>query len=208
MFIDWPILIGTIKDVTLALAGIIGSVVAIKGLTTWRRQLKGQVEYDLARRLLRLTYQYRDAISAVRHPAMWTWEMSTPPEDKLKTMNDKQIYFYGRFKAYEKRWDRVGEIRSLLYPELTEAEVLWEYEIKDSFAALSQLENKLFRRIQHQMELENPDVHKYEKDDIKSLIDKKHDIIYATFSDDDVYKREFDENVDNIAAKLKNHLRR
>ena len=208
MSIDWSLLIGSTKDVILGGAAIVGSVVAVKGLSTWRRQLRGQVEYDLARRILRLTYQYRDAIHAVRHPAMWNPEMPAPPEEKVKTMSAEQIRFYGRFKAYEKRWDRVSEARSLLYPELLESEALWEDEIKDRFAPLLKLENQLFLRLTHQMELENPDVPSQDKEAIGKLIDRKSDILYDTLSDDDVYRREFNEEVEKVAAKLKAHLRR
>lgn len=208
MSIDWSLVTASLKDLILVGAAIIGSVVAVKGLSTWRRQLRGQVEYDLARRMLRITFQYRDAIDGVRNPAMWTAEMPAPPEEKAKTMSPAQVHFYGRFKAYEKRWERVRDARTLLYPELLEAEALWGNEIRDRFAPLLKLENELFRRIQNQMELENPDVPREDKEAIRGLIDRKRDIIYDTLSDDDAYKKEFNEQVDKIAATLKVHLRR
>ena len=60
---DW---IGVFKDIFLAVAALIGSCAAWLGLSTWNRQLIGNTEYDLARRILPLCYRYRDAIRGVR----------------------------------------------------------------------------------------------------------------------------------------------
>ncbi len=70
------------------------------------------------------------------------------------------------------------------------------------------LENELFRRLLNQMELENPDVPREDKEAIRKLIDRRRDIIYDTLSDDDVYRKEFNEEVEKVAAMLKVHLRR
>jgi hypothetical protein len=74
-------LVTLIKDLILCGAAIAGAVIAIKGLNTWKRQLKGQSEYELSRRLLVTLFKYRDAINGVRHPAMFGYEMPNPPED-------------------------------------------------------------------------------------------------------------------------------
>lgn len=158
--------------------------------------------------MLRATYQYRDAINAVRNPAIWTPEMPAPPEEKAKTMTAEQIRFYGLFKAYEKRWDGVREVRPLLYQELLEAEALWGKESRDWFAPLLKLENKLLRRLQSEMELQNPDTAREDKEAVYKLIDRRQDILYATGSDDDLYEKEFNEQVEKITAKLGSHLRR
>ena len=68
-----PELVTLAKDLILSGAAIVGIYVAIKGLGTWQRQLKGQSEYELSRRM------YRDAISGLRRPAMGTPELPTPP---------------------------------------------------------------------------------------------------------------------------------
>jgi len=45
-------LVVLVKNLILSGAAITGAVVAIKGLSTWQRQLEGQSEYDLSRRIL------------------------------------------------------------------------------------------------------------------------------------------------------------
>ena len=49
-----------VKDFVTIVSLIIASVVAILGLQTWRRQLKGTAEYDLARKVLMAVYKLRD----------------------------------------------------------------------------------------------------------------------------------------------------
>ncbi len=79
-------------------AAITGAVVAVKGLGTWQRQLKGQSEYELSRRILVALFKYRDAITGVRHPAMWAYEMSSPPEEEATKMSREQLRFMVHLK--------------------------------------------------------------------------------------------------------------
>lgn len=45
-------IVTSLKDLVFTGAAITGAVVAVKGLGTWQRQLKGQSEYELSRRIL------------------------------------------------------------------------------------------------------------------------------------------------------------
>ena len=114
-----------LKDVLLGGAAITGAFIANKGLTTWKRQLSGNSEYELSRRILVTLYKYRDAINGVRNPFIWNYEMPTPPEDQLKKMTPLQVSFFGTQKAYEARWESVQIERRNLYVHLLEAEAIW-----------------------------------------------------------------------------------
>jgi len=113
------------KDLILSGAAIAGAVVAVKGLGTWKRQLRGQSEYELSRRILVTLFKYRDAIAGVRHPAMWAYEMPIPSEDESKNKSREHVKFYGTSKAYQARWDKVQTERTSLYADLLEAEAIW-----------------------------------------------------------------------------------
>jgi hypothetical protein len=58
------------KDIILIFAAIIAIYVGIYGLGTWRRQLKVNTEYQLAKNILVAVYELREAISNVRCPLM------------------------------------------------------------------------------------------------------------------------------------------
>jgi hypothetical protein len=77
-------IISVSKDIIISIAAIVGSVIAIKGLITWKRKIKWKTEYGLARRFLVSLYKYRDAVNGVRHPVMMAYEMPYPPEDKIQ----------------------------------------------------------------------------------------------------------------------------
>jgi hypothetical protein len=204
----WSTIIATTKDIILGVAGITGAIVAIVGVNTWRRQLKGQVEYDLARRLLRLTFQYRDAIDRVRNPFIYSYEMPEPPLDQAAHMNRDQIEFYGLSKAYKKRWDGVVETRNALYPDLLEAEALWGRELGQHFSVLFGLETELSQYISYYLRLRNPDAPRHDKEAIAEIHKGKRDVMYGVLGTNDEYKKDFSEGIKQIETYLKTHLQR
>ena len=145
-------IVKVLKDIVLASAAITGAYVAVKGLGTWQRQLKGQSEYELSRRILVILFKYRDSLNSVRHPAMWAYEMPSPPEDEAQKMNDEQVSFYGTSKAYQARWDKVQEQRTKLYADLLESEAIWGKELKNLFQGIFDLEHELFNAIRNYLE--------------------------------------------------------
>ena len=74
-------IITLIKDISLAVAAIITSYAALRGLNAWKTKLKGQIDHDLARRLLTTLFKYRDAIYSGRSPFFWNYEISTNSTD-------------------------------------------------------------------------------------------------------------------------------
>ena len=157
-------IISIIKDIILSFAAIIGTLVAVKGLSTWRRQLTGQSEYELARRILVNLFKYRDAINGVRYPVIS--EFPSPPEEESKNMNLIQRQFYGTFKVYQTRWDKVREQKASLYVELLEAEALWGKELNNLFKVISDLEHELFVRVLFYIKEINPDTSDATKENI------------------------------------------
>jgi len=196
-----------LKDLVLSGAAITGAVVAVKGLGTWQRQLKGQSEYELSRRILVSVFKYRDAINGVRHPAMWAYEMPSPPEEEATKMTREQIRFYGTSKAYQARWDKVQAERTTLYADLLEAEALWGTELKELFKGVFDLEHELFTRIRHYVELINPDTHEASKEAIRKIDEKGRDIMYDDLSDEpDEYKQDLISAIEKIEKYLKPKL--
>lgn len=72
---EWQGRISLIKDIVTILVALVGGGVAIYGLISWKRQLKGKTEYELARRVLRAVYRLRDAIRGIRNPLQSTGEI-------------------------------------------------------------------------------------------------------------------------------------
>jgi Tfp pilus assembly protein PilO len=95
-----------VKDIVTILATSIAAGVAVMGLQAWKKQLKGKTEYELAQRVLRAAYQFREALAWVRNPLIYEGE-------QVQAMKDANIEGnpgdpptrQRRLKAvYEKRW--------------------------------------------------------------------------------------------------------
>jgi hypothetical protein len=153
---DYNYWVPLIKDSILAIAAVIASVIAILGLNTWKRQLYGQSEYELAKRLLKSLYLFREAINNVRHPFMQYSAIPDLPQDKLEQLSREEKEWYAQAQAYEKRWTPVGKARADLDANVLESEVFWDNEIKHSMAKLSLLQAELLVAIEEHIERTNP----------------------------------------------------
>lgn len=196
-----------IKDVVLVGAAITGAIVAVKGLSTWKKQIRGQSEYELSKALLVTLLRYRDAIDEVRNPGMWAAEMPYPPAAQEEKMNEQEIQFYGRFEAYKARWERVQEQRTELYPNLLEAEAIWGKELKDLFSKIFSLEHELLTQVRHCLDLENPKTPESRKEAIMKIDEKRRNVLYDDLGEEpDEYKSDIQSAIGEIEVFLKPKL--
>lgn len=194
------------KETISILAPIIALIIAGLGLQTWKRQLCGKSEYDVARKLLIATYKYREAIQSVRHPFMDISETPDPPENDPQLSDERRKRYYSITTAYNKRWDKVTEARIEVDTELLEAEVLWGDSIKKIYRNLFSVGKKLFIDLRHYLNNISPD------SSVK--LNYNNDIIYAKligeneFSEDDKFTNDLIKSINNIEKELKTHLNR
>lgn len=85
---DYSQITSIIRDCVVALSAIVTASVAVYGVSTWRRQQTWKSEYELSKRIIRLLYLYRDAISGVRYPHM----QYDPPDDTHDLPEENQRY--------------------------------------------------------------------------------------------------------------------
>lgn len=131
-------IVGLIKDVLTTLAAITAACVAVKGLSTWRRQLQGNAEYEQARRLLRATYEIREAVRYFRNPFMSSQEQAAAlDEEGIAPQNASTQE--SRAAAYQVRWKRVAAAHVTFSAELLEAEALWGEKITQASNTLLDL---------------------------------------------------------------------
>lgn len=198
-----------VKDAVLGSAAVIGAYVALRGLSTWNRQLKGGVEYELTRRILKCTYRLREAIKGVRHPVMLGTEMPYPDEAQAANMSREQIRFYGLSNAYQQRWDKVNEVRDDLQTELLEAEVIWGRAIHAEFEPIFELQRELFRAVHAYVSSSNPDESPEGRAVYQDIVVKVRGILYEVPGDKaDTYAQAISDGINRIEAFLKPHLRK
>jgi hypothetical protein len=196
-----------IKDIIITCAAAIGAIVAILGLKTWRKELRGKTEYDLARNILRTTYRVRNAIQIVRNPWMTTSEYSpkTEPQDSNiseNKSNDAVTY------AYEKRWEYVSKALVDLDVYILEAEALWGSSILEKVKPLHKCVSILLANLN--MYLRSLHDRRYAERLNDKFYEKVNDIIYSKSDDpekDEFYKEVIDA-VKGIETIVKPHLER
>jgi len=110
-------------NLVVALAALVGAIAAWLGVSTWRRELRGKNDYDLARRVLVNVYRIRDAISRARAPYIEPWEYEGRPGRELRHRSkpDPDDLAY----AYPQRLKPVVEAESALDVDLLEAQAIW-----------------------------------------------------------------------------------
>lgn len=127
--------VSALADSITAVAAAGGAVVAAMGLATWREQLKGRTQYDLARRMLEKTYRLREAIRSARNPVILGGEFHAAAEEETdgeETHPGATDEYNDAIAAvYDQRWKHVAEIKSDLEADAFEAEALWGSEETD-----------------------------------------------------------------------------
>jgi hypothetical protein len=186
-FREW---LGAGKDIVLAIAAIWGIWITSQGLSTWKRQLRGTAEYELARRLMKLTYQWRDALDAVRDPAVWSFEMPEPPADSPAQRSEAHRRFYGTEQAYIARWQKVSAIHADFHTARLEARVLWGDPIADAFNAILKQERTLMNALRQHLEGQNPDVPDEGKQYLFTGATERGRVIFATRDESDGFHAE------------------
>lgn len=125
--------ISAVADVLTAVGALGATVVAGLGLVTWRKQLKGRTEYDLARRMLKKTYRLREAVRSARSPMILGGEFQAATDEGEADVEPVRPgatdeYDDALAAVYDRRWKLVTEITSDLEADVFEAEALWGSE--------------------------------------------------------------------------------
>lgn len=96
-------------------------IIAWTWLQTWKRQLKGTIEYELAKKTLHRVYQVERHFNLVRNPMLSIYiDLSDTPEIKHEKYH----------QAYKSRMDPLFSVIEKLNIDILEAEVLWGNDLR------------------------------------------------------------------------------
>lgn len=103
-------------DGLASLAIIVASLVAIYGIGSWRREMKGRKEYELAEEVLALFYEVGDRIAAIRSPFGWAGEgqsQKADPDEKpeQKETLDRAYVVFERYQNHKDFFKRLHVLR-------------------------------------------------------------------------------------------------
>jgi hypothetical protein len=105
-----------IVDVVQGLGVTAASAAAVYGVVSWRRELKGRKEYELAEEALALFYEARDKIEAIRSPLSYESEgkglsSAQPGIPEGRLVPDEVRVFYERHAKCETVFSRLRALR-------------------------------------------------------------------------------------------------
>lgn len=197
----------TIPEIISAIGTLGGLCIAYQGLSTWKKQLKGNTEYELSRRIIVSLLKHKNAINGVRFPAIFSNEMPEPPTDDPMYKDFSKRSFYGKSQAYQNRWEKVQNVSTDLRAVLMEAEAIWGEEFIDLFKKIFVLEHELFIAVKNHLEATNPFSPEESRHTMQNIIREKRDILYDDLSDEgDDFKNELNAEIKKIKEYLKQHI--
>lgn len=194
-----------IKEIVAIVAPIIGLIIAALGVFTWRMQLKGKTQYELARRLLKAVYELREAIKVVRNPAIVPEEVVSAMKDKGfsddEISNEVNPLLFRQDLVYEKRWKGISNALSTLEVEALEAEVIWGEEIQDKAIRFKRCIYKLNINLKRNFRQESSS-RNYDHDKMEKI----EQIIWEGGEDSNPFDREINESIKEIEDFLRPYL--
>ena len=193
-----------IKDILTFLITIAGLIIAGMGLATWKKQIHGSKQFEIAYNLHFSILNLRDAIKYVRNPAIFPnesqraiqYSKSKHPERPPEEIEGKPISY-----VYETRWEKIIDALAKLESHLLGAEVLWGGEIVDLIKPLYKKINELKIALDQYL---NPDLRGSRE------YDEIHDIVYDQGNyfenKEDVFSKQTSDIIENIANYLKGKI--
>lgn len=196
-------LLSNIKDVVVSVSAILTAIVAYKGFSMWRIQLKGKNEYQLAKNILQKSYEFQETLKQVRSPFIAVGELKKRKEimdldeDETKYENEEEASILDQSFAYFERFKKLQPITTNLRVLKYEAAALWGKEKVREIEMLIGKERELF--LAYDMYFRG----KLQRWGEKEIEQKFHKDIYFHGSDD-----EFSKNIDDILGKIESSLRK
>ena len=133
-------IISITKDIILILAAIATAHVAINGLQSWSRELKGKADFEVARNLIRTVYKLRDELRHCRSPWVTMGEFPEGYDSTNKNYeSEAKAYSY----VYSNRWKFVASALQDFESQALESEALWGSEFKPKTDELRQCARNL-----------------------------------------------------------------
>lgn len=192
-----------LKDVATIITAAVAAIIAIKGYGSWKKQLRGKAEYDLARRLLRSVYKVKKAIRLVRNYLVLSGEVALAMRDAGIEIEDydsrnPEHHALSQQAVYQRRWTEIQTAWTELEVDALEAEVLWGHDIAELLEPLQRHTKKLAGYIQIYLQnLAKPPRHPD-----SNLAREIEETIYERGEHD-----AFAEEIDNAVTEIENYLR-
>lgn len=117
------------KDLVSIFGTISAILIGVFGLTTWRRQIRGTSEYEIAKTAILKTYEVQEALQSLRNPVLY---LSKTEVEAGRRLDEEQRIYRERMTYLNGKWAELQIIR-------LEAKVIWGKQAYDSFNEIQKL---------------------------------------------------------------------
>lgn len=191
------------KDIFTALFTLAGLIIAGMGLATWKKQIKGSKEFEVAHNLHFAMLKLREAIKHVRNPAIWPSESQRAVKfikERNPEKSDEDLKKNEHAYVYEMRWQKITDAYTEAESHLLTAEALWGHEIVDLTKPLNKKVREL--NINLNQNFSAPEMR------TKGMM-AIHDVIYdkSSETEQDNFSTEVSQYIDAIADYLRKKIK-
>jgi hypothetical protein len=116
-------LVTVARDTILAGVAVFTSVVAWRGLSKWQDEQRGKADFEVARSILKATFQVREALRFARRPYVMAAEFPASYAGRTQRGSAEEVAAWEH--VFNSRWSEVRTAAIELQTCSVEAEVLW-----------------------------------------------------------------------------------
>jgi len=129
-------------DILQSISIIIAAIFAIYSVNAWRRELKGQREFNVAEQALSLIYECRDNLRMIRSPFGHASEGTTRKRRDNETEEESKVLdsAYALIERYERVKDSFIKLQAIKYRFMA----LFGQENEEPFNEVNKIMNELF----------------------------------------------------------------
>lgn len=193
-----------LEHVAVAIAAAITGTVAVLGLQSWRKELQGRADFEVARNMVRAAYKLRDTLASCRSPFTAAHEF---PPGYGGTMGKRSAEEEGDAWAYvyKNRWTPVWNALQDFDAHTLEAEALWANDIRKETDAMRKCVGKLIAAIEAYISNKYAGSEHFKDREFAKEVQA---YIWATKEDENPLSKAIKEAVHGIEEQVRPHLKR
>ncbi|MGY6278390.1 hypothetical protein [Methylomonas sp. MgM2] len=192
------------KDFALTIAAFSSIYVGVSGLSAWKRQLRGNTEYTVAKNALTALYELREAIELARD----RFQYCSPdlPLQEWEKLDDQKKQLLQMFENYKQRREKIANAEQKFKACLIEMEAVWGREPLEKIKPLSDLIKDLYFSIsEHYLYMFKQTFNRasYNEDEFKEMKIHEKTAFKSFRGDSDEYMDKLESAISNIENILK-----
>ncbi len=152
--------VSLITDVIVGLSVLSASIFACLSLSTWKKELKGKSEYQLAKDLLKSVYRVNQAFRYVRNIIIYQHEYPKEIQFSHQNINSedqRKVILH----VYKQRWEVMEKAFHQLEEYCLDAQVEWGEKFQDQIEKLRECRTTLLDAIQSAFEKDSSALEAY-----------------------------------------------